>query len=1097
MVAVQVNNIEIPTYVPYPADKNPIFFEKRNVQGACGKVFPMAFCDRLEKEFRPVPYEQIAMENEYIDIALLPSMGGRVYSALDKTNGYDFIYRNRHMKPQRIGLCGPWVSGGIEFNWPQHHRPTTYMPMPYTIEKHGDGSVTTWMGEVEPLNRTKGMVGITMYPGKSYMRAKIRLFNRTPHPQSFLWWANLAVAVNDQYRAVFPDDIHWSSDHAWALTTEFPILKGMYKSFDFGSGVDVRNFKDMPLQTSFFVYNSKYDFLSGYDFGKDSGVVHIANRHIATGKKMFTWGVSDFSRVWYENLSDDDGPYIELMTGAYSCNQPDFSWMMPHEYKTAEQYWYPVREIGEVKNATLGGAIGFELRGDRASIAFNATERHAGARAVLTHGDAVVLDTRFDIAPDKPYRRDDIAVPADAPHTFHVALYGADGKLLVDYRPDKPAPVTIPPALTPAPKPKEVDTVENLYLHALHLWQYRHPYLSPVDYLREALGREPSDIRCNTLMGKILLDQGDFSAAEACFEKACAHSTMRNPNPYDTEPYYQLGVTQRLMGKTDDAYRNLYKSVWGYAWKSAGYCLLAEMDCRRGDYATALSHVEEALMAGGANFAAMRVRASILRVTGNLEAARAAIDELLAKDPLDTAAMFEKARILMACGADDAASTALAECAAHLQSDPENHLDIALAYGQMGLYGDAIDVLRLYADRIPADAVSPVVYYYLADYARQSGNALLGHQYAALAKAASVEGCFHSRLESIRVLRNAAALDVQDANAPYLLGNIYYGKDMFEEAIRCYELSVQRGAAFPTVYRNLAIGYFDKQGKKDEAGELIRKAFAMDPSDHRVFFELMQYCRNTGMPVKERLALLDAHSHLIDMRDDLTLLAVSTCLEAKQYERAIEMLSLHTFHPYEGGEGVLIREHVAAHLLFGLEKLASGAPEEALALFKQANEIPRHYNEGQRPVRGDHAHIDYCIGLAHLRLGNAEAAREHFRASALDQSASPEMGYYAACSLRRLGQEEEAQARAEKALADTDALWVTGGEYPYFTANLVTTQPFEHDIRLNNEAWCAYCCGLAHRAAGNAAEAEKWLQKALESKPTLYMASAMLAEIRK
>ncbi len=1091
MVTMNARRVEIPTYVPYPPDKNPIFFEKRNVQGASGKVFPMAFSDRMEQAFRPVSYEQVTLENEYIDISLLPEIGGRIYTAVDKGNGYDFIYRNRNIKPQQIGLCGPWVSGGIEFNWPQHHRPTTFSPLPYVAERNQDGSTTVWMGEVEPQNRTKGMVGVTVYPGKSYIEAKIRLFNRTPYPQTFLWWANLAVAVNDNYRAVFPEDIHWSSDHAWALTTEFPVIKGLYKTLDFGSGVDVRNFKDMPLPTSFFTYNSKYDFLSGYDFGVDSGIVHIANRHVSPGKKMFTWGVSDFSRAWFDNLSDADGPYIELMTGVYSCNQPDFAWIMPNEYKTAEQYWYPIRGIGEVKSATLDGAIGFERKDGAIDLALNATARYQGARAVLTCGGDIVWEAAMDIAPDKPFRQDGISAPDAPSHAFQVALYAPDGSLLVSYRPEKPAPVEVPAPLTPAPEPAKVDTVENLYLHALHLWQYRHPYYSPVDYLAEALRRAPDDIRANTLLGKVYLDQGLLEKAEACFETACRHSTMRNPNPYDTEPFYQLGVTQRLLGKEEAAYANLYKAVWGYAWKSAGYAMLAEMDCKKGNWREGLAHADEALWANGANFKAMRIRATILRRMGRYDDALAAIKELITKDRMDYAAAFERVRLLEAIGREAEASEALAQCSALLQGQVENHLDIAIEYGQMGLYDEAQHALQLYADGAAPGDVSPIAYYYLAHFAQAAGDAGGAEAYAVQAMAASVEGCLHSRLESIAVLKSAMERNEGDANAPYLLGNMYYGKDLFEEAIACYEISVARGAAFATAYRNLAIGYFDKQGKKREAGELIQKAFDMNPQDHRVFYELMQYHRNTGLPVKERLALLRRHADLAAMRDDLYVKAIATRIEDGAYEEALEMLSAHAFHPYEGGEGVLTREHIAANLLLGMRRLAEGVPGEALALFEKAREIPKHYNEGKRPMRYEHAHLDYCMALAYKALGDAQKAAEYFALSAQDGSENPEMDYYAVQSLKALGKDAEAKARADKMLRDTDALLANEGKYPYFTKSLVCTLPFEHDTKLNNEAQCSYFYGLAHKVLGNAAMAEAQLQKALSMKPTLYMAEVI------
>ena len=75
---------------------------------------------------------------------ILPELGGRVQMALDKTNGYHFVYYNRVIKPALVGLAGPWISGGIEFNWPQHHRPSTFDPVDVDLAAGDDGSQTVW-----------------------------------------------------------------------------------------------------------------------------------------------------------------------------------------------------------------------------------------------------------------------------------------------------------------------------------------------------------------------------------------------------------------------------------------------------------------------------------------------------------------------------------------------------------------------------------------------------------------------------------------------------------------------------------------------------------------------------------------------------------------------------------------------------------------------------------------------------------------------------------------------------------------------------------------------------------------------------------------
>ena len=218
--------IVIPTYRPMPADRNPMFLERRVYQGSSGRVYPLPFIDRVAEERVDQPWEAIHLENEYLRLMILPQLGGRIHVARDRTNGYDFIYRQDVIKPALVGLAGPWISGGIEFNWPQHHRPSTFMPADVHIESHADGSVTVWCSEHEPMNRMKGMHGVCLHPGRSVIELKVRLFNRTPLTQTFLWWANVAARVHERYQSFFPPDVYCVADHAKRATSRFPRCGG-------------------------------------------------------------------------------------------------------------------------------------------------------------------------------------------------------------------------------------------------------------------------------------------------------------------------------------------------------------------------------------------------------------------------------------------------------------------------------------------------------------------------------------------------------------------------------------------------------------------------------------------------------------------------------------------------------------------------------------------------------------------------------------------------------------------------------------------------------------------------------------------------------
>ena len=385
-VEVWEESVVIPTYGVGKPDPNPMFLEKRVYQGSSGKVYPLPVIDKIYDEKVDQTYRAVWLENDYLRVMILPELGGRVQRAYDKTNGYDFVYYNEVIKPALVGLVGPWISGGIEFNWPQHHRPSTFMPVDHTIAENPDGSKTVRVSEVDRMYGTKGMASFTLHPGRAYLEIRGQLYNPTSLPQTFLWWANPAVAVNDNTQSIFPPDVHAVMDHGKRDVSRFPIATGVYYKHDYGAGVDISRYKNIPVPTSYMAYHSDYNFVGGYDYQVEAGILHIADHHVSPGKKQWTWGCGDFGKAWDRNLTDENGPYIELMTGMFTDNQPDFTWLKPFEEKTFTQYFMPYKKAGSVKNASLDAALGLEVENGAARVCVYATSVREDAVVRLTAG---------------------------------------------------------------------------------------------------------------------------------------------------------------------------------------------------------------------------------------------------------------------------------------------------------------------------------------------------------------------------------------------------------------------------------------------------------------------------------------------------------------------------------------------------------------------------------------------------------------------------------------------------------------------------------------------------------------------------------------
>ncbi|MCB0172971.1 MAG: DUF5107 domain-containing protein [Anaerolineae bacterium] len=1050
-----------PTYPAYPPDPNPMFLNKRVYQGSSGSVYPNPFTDRISDERIDQTYQAVFLENDYIKVMALPEIGGRIHLGLDKSNNYDFFYHNRVIKPQLVGLYGSWISGGVEFNWPQHHRPTTFEPVDTVLEEHPDGRKTVWLGEIEPMNRMKGMHGVTLHPGKSLVEVQVRLFNRTPLPQTFLWWANLAVHVNDHYQSVFPPDVTMVADHAKRATSKFPVADGFYYDIDYTAGVDISWWKNIPVPTSYMVLHSEYDFLAGYDHGQQAGVVHIANHHISPGKKMWTWGAGEFGARWYRHLTDSDGPYIELMTGVYTDNQPDFAWLQPYEVKTFSQYWYPLQKIGAIKNANLDAAVNLTIEAGEAVIGFNTSARFDDAQVVLRDNQRLIFEQRIDIAPDAPYEQR-VSLPAEVdPHTLNAALMSAADRELVSYRLDRPVPDFHADPATAAPPPAAIDANETLYLTGLHLEQYRHATRRPDPYYETALQRDPLDARSHNALGLLNLRRGNFSEAAAHFRHAIERLTFKNPNPYDGEPYYNLGVALRFLGQFEAAYDAFYKAVWNYSWQAPAYFALAELDCCRGDFEPALAHVNRSLDANGLNLKARHLKTALLRQMNRPAEAEVLAQETVTTDRLDYGARNE----LVLLAADEAAAqTRLADLRQVMRDNPQSHIDLALDYGSAGLFDEAIAVLRRV---VAGDATYPMVAYYLGYFAHQQGDAAASAAYFRQAAALAPDYCFPNRLESIAVLRLAIDHNPQDARAPYYLGNLLYDKKQYDEAIGLWEQSRALDDTFAIVHRNLGLATFNIKHDADAAKTSFEAAFAANPTDARLLYELDQLDKRLNADPTARLARLESHRPLVDRRDDLTVELAALYNQTGQPDQALALLQDRIFHPWEGGEGKVAEQYVQAHLARGRAALQAGNLDVALAEFSATLTYPENLGEGVHEVFTQQAHLFYALGVVYEALGDQAQAREFFEKTVAERNDGTALAYYRGLALQRLNRSEDAAQTFTTLVEAGQAQLQQEATIDYFATSLPTFLILEDDLQKRNTIDSHFILGLGQLGQGH------------------------------
>ena len=1089
VVAAWHEKIIIPTYGVGLPEKNPIFLEKRVYQGSSGVVYPHPVIEKIEDEKHDKEYHAIFIENDFIKIMILPELGGRIHRAFDKIRGRDFVYYNQVIKPALVGLTGPWISGGIEFNWPQHHRPSTFEPIDFTIEENKDGSKTVWVNEVEQMFRIKGMAGFTLYPDKAYLEIKVRFYNRTPFPQTFLWWANPAVKVNDHYQSVFPPDVHAVYDHGKRDVSDFPIATGTYYKVNYAPGTDISMYRNIPVPTSYMAVQSKYDFIGCYEHDTRAGMLHVASHHVSTGKKQWTWGNGDFGKAWDRNLTDEDGPYIELMCGAFTDNQPDFSWLQPYEEKSFEEYFMPYAEIGLVKNASKEAAINLECNGDEISVKVYPTAEYQSALVEVFENNFLLKEWVTNLSPSQIFQDAFRLERSYSSTDIQVIVKDKENNLLVSYKEDlKAAAKEIPAPAKAAKRPTEIESTELLYLNGLHLEQYRHATFSPVSYYQEALSRDPEDSRNNNAMGLYFLRKAKYALAETYFRKAVKRLTERNPNPYDGETFYNLGMSLKLQNKTAEAYDYFYKATWNDALQHSSFLQLARIASKKNDLMDCLYLIDKSIIRNYHSHTARHLKVAILRKLGNITAAVELIKDSLTIDQFNYGCLFEHYLLIKHSGNITEANINLQFFKNIIRNSFNNYLEYAIDYIHAGMYGEALDLLGLYEPE--KRNTTPLLHYYKAWLYIQLNNPEQANDCFKKAATTAPDYCFPNKIEDTIVLELAVANNPADAKALYYLGNYWYANREYTDAIDYWERSLGIDRNFATVHRNLSLAYYNKLKNAEKSLLLLESAFQLDTTDARVLMELDQLYKIQHHLHKKRLAFLEKHIALVEQRDDLYLERITLYNQLGEYEKAQELIAARKFHPWEGGEGKVVFQFLLCHIELAKIALVTGRNEYALQLLNDAETYPLNLGEGKLYGTQEND-IYYLQGCAYEALGASQKATEKFTAATegISEPApaifyndqQPDKIFYQGLAWMKLGDKITAQKIFEKLIAFGTQHINDTIEIDYFAVSLPDLLVFDQDLNVKNTIHCNYLIGLGLLGLDKREEAGSSFKKVLDT----------------
>lgn len=1053
-------SLELPTYVLNPAEEAPVFDRMWSYQRARRSVYPYPLNDNMTRNREEVTYKALYLENEYVKLCVLPEIGGRLFYAVDKTNGYDIFYHQDCIKPANVGMTGAWISGGVEWNVFHHHRQTSHVPCDWRIVDNQDGSKTIWIGETEYRHRMQWAIGITLHPGVSYIDVGGRLINATPDNNSILYWSNISTGAGPDYQIIFPQSTEFVQFHTKNSMAHWPVTTETYNGTDeYANGIQADWWKAHPVGNSMFVYDLQEDYIAGYDHGKDAGTMVTGNHHINKGGKFWSWGPNS---EWDTRiLTDNAGHYIELMQGAYSDNQPDYSWTWPYETKEFSQYWYGIRNIGGVKAGGMDAAINMELNQDgTARLGVNVTRRRPVMRVELTNGGRKVFSETALIAPDKPFVKTVPTGDYKADTDLTMSLYDESGKLLYSYTPvhhDPSAP--LPETVKRPVRPKDIENTEECYLVGLRNLQFHNPYINPTDYFLEVLRRDPGDTRANTQMGVYYRKRGDFEKAKKYLRTAIARQTKDYTRPKDAEAIYNLGLILKAEGSRAAAYDTLYRASWNYMYNSGANTQLAQMYVEDGNLPMALDRIEEAVAYNGRNFQALDLKGLVLKAMGKKAEARACFEKVLAEDPMNALAMRETA--------------SATEFKTFMREAPESYLELALLYLANGFKADAVDILKDINSRVAWPTIKMWLGHLTGDKALYEEALALPTGY-----------CYPFRLETIPVLEEASAMFPESHLPHYYLGNLLYEKQP-DRAVKEWEKCIELKPDFALAYRNIGYANWLLYQNFPKAKECYLKAIELDGDSALYLEECDQVLEAMGEDVRFRFDLLKSHHETAVKRYHPLCKEVETGTYVGEYDYVLNLLE-KCYFPTREGVANFHDVYVDALLMAGKEKLVEGYAEEAVALYNKAFEYPENHQVflvDKRTPRD--AQIYVAIAQAYEKMGNKELARENYEKAAQVNVKKTNYRYFKGVALKALGKKAEAK-ELFKALVSEGKNGIVTDFVNFFGAEGNTGETV---AGINAGAY--YTEGLGYKGLGRSFKAKRLLRKSASLKPESLWAREM------
>ncbi|WP_217594051.1 DUF5107 domain-containing protein [Cohnella sp. GbtcB17] len=929
MSAVRVyrSELAIPTYRLLEEDINPILDKRLD-------PYPYPMQNAMQREKEEVLYEAVHLENDYLHLIVLPELGGRLYSMLDKRSGEEALYRNPVIRPRMIGTRGAWFAGGMEFNFPISHSPTTMSRVDCQTRGNEDGSASVLIGGIEQMSFMHWQVELRLHPGQARLEQRVTLRNPTAMEHKYYFWTNTAVAYDDSIRLAYPFD--------WCVN-----LDDRYAKWPYYKEIDCRLPQQIPYAYETFGKGMTGDSFGAYNGNKDAGLVHVADRRKLKGAKFFVWGNDDKAKAWNRALTENDDQYIEVQSGPYE-SQNVYKYLKPHGRLQWTEYWYPVFGTGGFHQASEAVAIRWSPGQGEATIVLSATEALPGCLLVVGRGSAA-QEFAVDLSAERPTI---VKVPGDwsDPDGGLRLLLTCGQRLLLDIDGDPACDAEYPDH--DLYEDARVTVLQDESASVLKRAQWSESLGLTADAIAlygEQLAIRPDCQESLLRLGLLYLKSFRYERAADCFERL-----LRDNNRNGWARYY-LAVTERERGHTRIAER-LFADIGADAeCFDAALIELAGMDIAAGRFSDAMAAC--ALLPEGNADGRLLAAIARRRVLTDTGAAPAGAQRMSLPD--DAQGLAE---CYLADGSD-AAKEALLELT---RGEEASLLPVALIYAELGLTADAASLLKL----VRRPGMKTRLAEGLLRLAGAGDSALL----LEALRTGSLDRVFLKERPLLRALERVRPLDTVGA-ADYLLGTAYYATGDRERGADLLLAAYRKGLRHTALLRSLGYVRLAAQGDLSGAADVLLEDVAVNGGKNEGTLCLLDDIYKQRGDLAARLALLP-YMERAGNRTLVVVRMVDMLREAGQEERALELLRTEPFENWEGEEisGPCYRDTV---LSLVRKAMANGDIAAAADWADRIDRYPDNLVYGE-PVYLSRSEVNCVRGQVSAALGRTEEAANYW-----------------------------------------------------------------------------------------------------------------------